>query len=118
MPFIGDFSLQNVVKFSTSTKKKSFDVSLSVGNFALKSRNSGICRNWKQVFLFLKSESLIRIQALKYRRSHCKAHVSVGESGAKVGVQIFLDNQRTKDPKVRWMLASHSAAEAFAKPIF
>ena len=37
MPFIGEFSLQNVrSNFQCQTKKKSFDVSLIAGNFAIK----------------------------------------------------------------------------------
>ena len=51
MPFIDDFSLQNVKSnFQRQSKKKSFDVSLSAGNFALKSLNSRVCETEKGHF--------------------------------------------------------------------
>ena len=46
MPFIGDFSLQNVrSNFQRQTKNKIYNVSLSAGSFALKVLNSGVSRN-------------------------------------------------------------------------
>ena len=67
MPFIGDFSLQNIMSnFQRQTKKKIFDVSLlSARRCAIEFLNSGFCRNGKQAFLFLKSESLIRISGFE-----------------------------------------------------
>ena len=71
MSFIGDFSLQKVKSnFQRQTKKKVFDVSSTAGSLAIKFFNSDVCRNRKEAFLFLKSESLTRIQALKYQRFH------------------------------------------------
>ena len=121
MAFIGDFSQQNVrLNFQRQTKKKIFDVSISAGIFAIKFLNSGICRNWKEAFLFLNTESLIRIQALKYRRFYCETHVSVGERGAKTGVQAFLDNQRMAHPKIRCMFAPppQPSSPPFASDVF
>ena len=51
--------------------------------------------------LFLKSEYLICIQVLKYRRFHLETRVNIGERGAKIIGQNFLDNQRTTHPKIR-----------------
>ena len=46
MTFIDKLNTQNVrSNFQRQTKKKLFDVSLSVGTFAIKFLNSGVCRN-------------------------------------------------------------------------
>ena len=105
MPLIGDFNLQNVrpnfyIKIN-KIKIKNIDV--------YKFLNSGVFRNLKEVFLFLKSESLIGIQTQKYRRFHCETRVS-DSVGERVGVQNFLDNHRTAQTKISLMLASPSAA--------
>ena len=58
MSFIGDFGLQNVrSNLQRQTKKKSVDVFLRAGSFALKFLNSGACRNWKEAFYYWNQNS-------------------------------------------------------------
>ena len=118
MSFIGKLCLQYVrSNLQRQTKKKMFDVSLRSESFAIKFLTPDVRWNEKMHFYSRNQNpsSVIRIKISTF--FYCETRVSVGERGAKIGVENFLDNRRMTHPKIRCTLAFSSVAEAFAKPI-
>ena len=95
------FSLQDVrSNFHRQTKKKIFDVPLSVGSFAINFLNSGVCRNTKEALLILKSD-LHPYSGFEKSKFSLLDSPRVSFGGGKICVHTFLDNQRTDHPKIR-----------------
>ena len=86
--------------FQHQTKKTIINVSLSAGSFAIEFHISGSVGTEKR-HLILEIRTPHLYSGFEISTFCGETHVGVGERGAKIGVQNFLDNQLMTHAKIR-----------------